>query len=135
MSAHESLFAARSCGCGNGPNKACSECGGLRLVRIPNQFQPDYVSDASFDPDTLRLAAEAFASSHVASGTFTVKPWVLLYLLSVWEAAVEAAEYQMFTTSGHPKSHHIVDQKLWEAITGQDWQEERHTKPGPVVDV
>jgi hypothetical protein len=84
-------------------------------VPIPEQFQPEYVSGASFDPDTLRLAARTHADHHALSGSFTLKPWVVLYLLSVWEAAVEAAEW-------HQKQgqHHVTDVSLWEAVTGRE---------------
>jgi hypothetical protein len=57
------------------------------------------------------------------------------HLLRIVEAAVEAANYRMFTTSGHPKSHHIVDRNLWETIYGRDWREKDHAKGGSVVDV
>jgi len=130
-----SMIQFRSCACGTDSKKACSECGGLRLVPIPERFQPDYVSGSAFDPDTLRLAAQTHADHHAISGSFTLKPWVVLYLLAVWEAAVEAANYQMFTASGHPKSHHIVDRNLWEAIYGSDWCDEDHAKEGSVVDI
>lgn len=113
-----SLLAFRSCECGSDPKKACSECGGLRLVPIPEQFQPEYVSDASFDPDTLRLAAQTHADHHALSGSFTLKPWVVLYLLAVWEAAIQAAEWH-----GGQGQNHVTDAALYEAVTGKGWRD------------
>lgn len=86
----------------------------LRLVELPAKHLPEYVSSAAMDPDTLRIAAEAYAASHAASGEFTVKPWVVLYLLDVWEAAKECADWHD-TQRGN---RHVTDVKLKEAVYG-----------------
>lgn len=91
---------------------------GLRLVPIPEAHQPGYVSGSSFDPDTLRLAAQTHADHHVISGEFRLKPWVVLYLLAVWEAAVESVEWH--AAQGQ---NHVTDAKLYEAVTGKEWRE------------
>ena len=91
---------------------------GLRLVPIPEAHQPEYVSGAAFDPDMLRLAAQTHADHRGIADEFRLKPWVVLYLLAVWEAAVEAAEWH--AAQG---SNHVTDAKLYEAVTGKEWRD------------
>jgi len=85
------------------------------MVEIPAKHLPEFVDSSSMDADTLRLAAQAHASARGAVDSFVVKPWLMLYLLDVWEAAQECADWHMAQGT-----RHVTDVNLWEAVTGRE---------------
>lgn len=52
--------------------------------RIPDELLPDGVGPAWFDPEVLRLAAEAHCRSRF-DHTMEVKAWVVLHLLNEYD--------------------------------------------------
>lgn len=54
-----------------------------QIVEIPVEYFPKGVGPGSFDPRTLRLAAEAHCR-HPFDHDMEVKAWVVLYLLDSW---------------------------------------------------
>ncbi len=85
------------------------------IERIPDRYLPDGVSGSAFDPDVLRLSAQAH--NHVMrADQFTVKPWVILYLLDVWEAACDAATA---TWTPNEAAGRLLDVLRAEALSGK----------------
>jgi len=81
------------------------------LFEIPGHYFPEKVGPGSFDPDTLRAAAQAHCR-HPFDHAMEVKAWVILYLLDVFAAAAAAADWH------EGKSGHVTDRKVVDAVRG-----------------
>ena len=81
--------------------------------RLPERYWLAGTEGSTWDPDVLRARCEAHRSHAIDHKIDGVHPGVVLYLLDVWVAAKEAAEYH--ASQG---VKHIVDVWLKEAVDG-----------------
>jgi hypothetical protein len=59
----------------------------------PPELLPNGASASRFDPEVLRMRAEA-RNRHPFDHDMRVKAWVVLLLLNVWEASLERREWE-----------------------------------------
>lgn len=80
---------------------------------LPERYWCEGTEGSTWDPVVLRARAEAHRGHRFDHKMDGLHPGIVLYLLDVWEAAKEAADYH--AAEG---VKHIVDVKLKEAVDG-----------------